>query len=455
MLALLASRALGIVRQILLNTIFGTGPAADAYYAAAYLPETLFDLVAGGALIYAFIPVFLSYEKDHGQREAWRLASLVFNALLLVLSLATLVGEFFAPAFVTHWLVPGYPPDKQALTISLTRVMLFQPLLLGLSTVITAALNSKRQFLLSALSVAIYNVGLIGGLVVSLLVPAVGIYGPTYGTLVAAALQVLVMVPALVKQGASYSFSWNFRHPGFLDIMRLLIPNALAVTISSIAPIIDTNFISHMPGGFLAAQRNAYMLYGLPFALLTQAIGQAAMPQLSALFASHKYLRLRLTLSKLLLFSVGASVLAALVLGPCGQIAIVLLFQHGAFGAQSASLTETALLGYALALPLQTAAMFLILAFYAMRNALTPLYATALTLLTHFLSILVLLQFFTGTQQLIAIPLALASDGLIATLLLGFLLLWQLRRPNYVDKGMQRLTRRRTYQALQQEASSS
>ncbi len=453
MLALLASRALGIVRQILLNNIFGTGPAADAYYAAAYLPETLFDLVAGGALIYAFIPVFLSYEKDHGQREAWRLASLVFNALLLVLSLATLIGEYFAPAFVTHWLVPGYPLAKQALTTNLTRIMLFQPLLLGLSTVITAALNSKRQFLLSALSVAIYNVGLIGGLVVSLLMPSVGIYGPTYGTLAAAALQVLVMVPALVKQGASYSFIWNFRHPGFLDVMRLLIPNALAVTISSIAPIIDTNFISHMPGGFLAAQRNAYMLYGLPFALLTQAIGQAAMPQLSALFANQKYLRLRLTLGRLLLFAVGISVLAALALGPCGQIAITLLFKHGAFDGQSASLTETALLGYALALPFQTAAMLLILAFYAMRNALTPLYITALTLLTHFLSILVLLRFFSGMQQLIAIPLALASDGLITTLLLGILLIWQFRRPSSIDKGMQRLQRRRAYLALQPEAS--
>ncbi|HYK85936.1 MAG TPA: lipid II flippase MurJ, partial [Ktedonobacteraceae bacterium] len=83
MLAYLASRGLGVIRQTIFNDLFGTGSAANAYYAAARLPETLFDLIAGGALTHAFIPVFLSYEKDHDRKEAWRLASLVFNVLLV------------------------------------------------------------------------------------------------------------------------------------------------------------------------------------------------------------------------------------------------------------------------------------------------------------------------------------------------------------------------------------
>ncbi len=85
MMAYIASRILGVIRQIIFNAVFGTGPAANAYYAAFRLPDTLFALIAGGALIQAFVPVFVSYEKQHSQAETWRLASLVFNVMLLLL----------------------------------------------------------------------------------------------------------------------------------------------------------------------------------------------------------------------------------------------------------------------------------------------------------------------------------------------------------------------------------
>src|SRR6266851_7789311 len=155
MMAYIASRILGIIRQVIFNAVFGTGPAANAYYAAFRLPDTLFALIAGGARIKAFVPVFVSYEKQHSQAETWRLASLVFNVMLVTLTALLLIAEFIAPTYVTRFLVPGYSPATQALTISLTRIMLFQPLILGTGTVVTAILSSKRQFLLPAISIAI------------------------------------------------------------------------------------------------------------------------------------------------------------------------------------------------------------------------------------------------------------------------------------------------------------
>lgn len=443
-LAFITSRALGVVRQVLFNMLFGTGPAANAYYAAAYLPETLFDLVAGGALIHAFIPVFLSHEKSYGSREVWRLTSLVFNLLLVALTFLVLIGELFAPAFVSNWLIPGYTPDVQALTTNLTRIMLLQPLLLGLGTVITAALNSKRQFLLPALSVAVYNLGLIGGLSVSFLVRGTGIYGPTAGVLMAAALQVLVMVPALVKQGARYSFIWQLNHPGLREVLRLLIPNVMAVAIFSVTPIIDTAFLSLMPdSASLAATRNANMLFGLPLALVAQAAGQASMPQLTSLATAQKYVRLRQTFTRVLLTSLAFSALAALLLALLGRPAIRLLFQHGAFDAHSSSVTYLALLGYAIALPGQALASLLSLTFYAMKNALLPLLTCAVSLLAHIGGILLFFQLFSGSRQILAIPLGLAVDGCASTLLLGLLLFLALRSKVLKDQGMQRLLRLR------------
>jgi len=449
MLAFITSRGLGVVRQTLFNILFGTGPAANAYYAAAYLPETLFDLVAGGALIHAFLPVFLSHEKEHGQREAWRLTSLVFNVMLVVLTLLVLLGEVFAPAFVEYWLVPGYSPAEQALTTNLTRVLLIQPLLLGLGTVITAALNSKRQFLLPAISVAIYNVGLIGGLGVSFFFRDVGIYGPTGGILVAAALQVLVMVPALVKQGARYSFTWNIRHPAFLEVLRLLVPNVLAVAVGSITPVIDTAFISYIPDtASLSASRNAYMLFALPLALVSQAVGQAAMPQLAALSTAHKYVRLRQTLARVLLVALAFSTVAALALWIFGHPAIRILFQHGAFTAHSVYMTRLALIGYAIALPGQAAGSLLTLAFYSMKNATWPLIATVLALLAHLGALFLFFALFSGDYQILAVPLSFAADGIATSLLLGTLLFLGLRIKARQDEGMVRLMRRRAFLKL-------
>lgn len=446
MFAIFASHGLGVIRQTLFNFLFGTSPAADAYYAAARLPDTLFDLVAGGALTHAFIPVFLSYEKEHGQRETWRLTSLVFNVMLVTLTLSVLVGELLTPAFVNAWLVPGYSPTEQALTTNLTRIMLVQPLLLGLGTVITAALTSKRQFLLPALSVAIYNVGIIAGLGVSALWRGVGIYGPTYGVLGASALQGLVMLPALFKQGARYSFVWQFKHSGLHEVLRLLIPNMLATALASIAPIVDTAFVSFMPdSASLAALRNAYMLFGLPLALVAQAVAQATLPQLTSLASSHKYLRLRQTLTQVLLVSLLFSVLAALVLALLGRPTIRLIFQHGAFDAHSAAVTNLALLGYTLALPGQAVVLILVLAFYAMKNALTPLYASMLSLLVHLGAVLLFLRILSGSQEILAIPLALVAEGCVTGLFLTGWLFFDLHAKIRTDQGVLRLAQRKMY----------
>jgi len=440
----LASKGLGVVRQTIFNALFGTGMQANAYYAASRLPDTLFDLIAGGALTHAFIPIFLSYEKDRGQREAWRLASLVFNVLLVALTALVIVSEFVAPAFVSRLLVPGYPPAQQALTAALTRVMLIQPLILGLGTVVTAILNSKRQFFLPALSLAIYNVGLIGGLLFSLAIPRIGIYGPTYGVLAAAALQVLVMVPALVKQGVRYTFIWDLRNPGLRQVMRLLIPNALAVAIASTGFIVDTAFISYLPDQVsLAAERNAHMLYALPLALLGLAIGQAALPQLSSLAATGRYVRLRMTVVKLIGGALSLSLIASLMMYLLGKPAIRLLFQHGAFGKHSSAVTGTALLGYAFALPAVIAASLLVLSFYALKDARTPLLINILGLATRWSLIILLLRLFTGSHMILAIPLAAGGVGIVETLVLGSLLFIRLRSKVKTDKGMLRLERRR------------
>ena len=440
MMAYLTSKGLGVVRQSLFNALFGTGPQATAYFAAFNLPDTLFNLIAGGALSSAFIPIFIRYEQRLGDREAWRLASLVLNVLLVGLTAVILLAELFAPQFVSTLLVPGLPPAQKALTTTLTRIMLLHPLILGLGTVATAILNSKRQFLLPAVSIAIYDFGLIGGLLVSRAFPHVGIYGPTFGLLVSACCQVGVLVPALLKQGVRYTFLWDLRYPGLREVLALLIPNLLAIGIASVINIVDTAFASYLPDpASIAAIKNAALLYGLPAVLLVSAVGQALLPQITAQAARGRYLRMRHTILKIGGATVLLSVPAALVLYVVGKPAIRILFQHGAFTAHSSALTTTALLGYAIMLPAVTADTLLILCFYALKDARTPLFTNIGVLALHTILLVVFTKVFTGQEAILGILLPGAVTGTIEVGFLSLILFKRLHGKVKMDTGALRL----------------
>lgn len=429
MAAYIASRGLGVIRQSIFNAVFGAGPEANAYYAAFRLPDFLFNLIAGGALTNALVPVFVSYDKDRGRAAAWRLVSLVFNVMLAALVVMLLAGEFLAPDFVNHILVPGYPAAERALTASLTRIMLAQPLILALGTIATAVLSSKRQFLLPALSIAVYNFGLIGGLLVTLAVPSAGIYGPTVGVLVAAVCQVAVQVPGLVKQGLCYSFIWDIRDAGLRQVMRMLAPNAVSVIFGSAVFIIDTAFASYLPDpASLAAQHNAYLIFFLPVALFAQAIAQAALPQLSALATRGHYLSLRRMMLKVIAAALLLGIPTTLCLFVFGRPVIHVVFQHGAFGRHATDLTVLALIGYSVGLPAVIASELMVRVYFSMKDAFTPLFSNALNLAVHIGLIRLFLAVFTGPGAVIGIPLANSGSATVEALALGLLLYFRLRK---------------------------
>jgi putative peptidoglycan lipid II flippase len=370
----------------------------------------------------------------------------VLNVLLVSLTVLVLIAEWLAPAFVKTILVPGLPPAEQALTTTLTRIMLLHSLILGLGTIATAVLNGKRQFLLPALSTAIYDVGLIGGLLVSQAIPSVGIYGPTYGLLASAVCQVAVQIPGLHKQGAHYTWLWDLRHPGLHEMVRLLLPNMLAVGIASIGTILETSFASYLPDpASIPAMRNASLLFGLPLTLVAQVIGQALLPQLTTQATNGRYVRMSLTLLQIVSGCMLLSIPAAIALSLLGRPAIALVFQHGAFDAHASMLTATALLGYALGLPGLTASNLLILSFYALKDARTPLLTNVGTLAARIGLIFLLLKVFRGDSAILALPLAASLVGTGEALLLGLLLFIRLRTKVRTDKGLQRLQQRREY----------
>lgn len=425
MVAFFTSAALGAVRQVLFNAQFGISTEANAYYAAFRLPDTLFSLVAGGALSSAMIPVLLSTRQTEGEAAGWRLISLVMSALLAFLGLVVVFVFLFTPFLVANLLAPGFDAETSRLTVTLTRIMLIQPLILAVGSVATAVLNSRNQFFPTALSIISHNIALIAGIIASRLIPGLGILGPTLGVLGGAALQVLIQAPGLFGRSSDLSLAFNMADARLREVVRLLIPNGLSVGVNYSGFIVDTSFATRAPQtAGLAALYNAFLLVGLPIALLGQAVGQAAFPRLTANAETGQWAKMRRTQAVSLAAAVGLAVLAMSALILLGRFTIRLLFERGAFDASAGDLTYRVLVAYSIALPAYVATEVITRGLIALRDTRTPLMTNTGQLIGRIIVITVLLP----SLGVLAIPVAFALTSTLETLTLGTVLYRKLAR---------------------------
>lgn len=424
MASFFTSALLGAVRQVLFNAQFGAGADASAFYAAVRLPDALFSLIAGGALSSAMIPVLLSAVREDGAPAAGRLASLVLNTLLGAFVVLIAAGEVFTAPFVTHVLAPGFDAQTSETTVALTRVMLLQPLILAAGSVATAVLNSQSRFQLTGLSIAAHNVGLIAGVLATRAHPALGIYGPAFGVLLGALLQAAILLPALAGGSYRYRPAWDPADARLRATIALLIPNGLAVGVAYTGFIVDTSFASRAANpAALPAIQNAFMLVGLPIALLGQAVGQSAFPRLAAFAAESDWRSLRRTLERAL----GAVAVLAILGSGClvvlGRPAIRILFEHGRFGGPAGQLTYEVLVVYAVGLPAYVVVEVLARTLIALRDTRTPLFTNTGQVAGRAVIMAVLL----GSRGTLAIPLAFVATATLEALALGAVVAVRLR----------------------------
>ncbi len=426
------SAGLGAVRQILFNAQFGASPEANAYYAAFRLPDTLFSLIAGGALSSAMIPVLLTAIHKEGAEAGQRLINLVLTSLLAVFALVVIAGEFFAPAFVRSLLAPGFDAETSRLAVSLTQVMMFQPLILAVGSVATAVLNSRNQFFPTALSILGHNVALIAGIFASRFWPALGIYGPALGVVAGALLQAAILWPGLRGASGRLRPVFSLVDQRLREIVRLLIPNGLSVSVNYAGFIVDTSFGSKaIETAALPALYNAWLLVGLPIALLGQAIGQAAFPRLAKHAASADWPALRRSLFRSLAAAIGLAVPALLGLLWLGRPVVRLLFERGKFDAAAGDLTFRVLSIYALALPAYVATELITRGLIALNDTRTPLLTNSLQLAGR----AILMTIYISPVGVSAIPAAFAITASLETLSLGAILWIKLKRKGPGERG--------------------
>ncbi|MDX1379380.1 MAG: lipid II flippase MurJ, partial [Anaerolineales bacterium] len=198
MLAIVLGQIAGLASKILIARAF---PAAevDAFFSANRVSETLFTLIAAGALGSAFLPTFTGLLVKEERASAWKLASSLINLVTLILSLAALLSAIFAPQIVRFLLAPGLSrsPEIFALTVDLLRIQSISAVLFGVGGLIISILNAHQVFFSPQITAAMYPIGQIFGVLV--LARWMGIYGLAWGVVIGAGLFVLIQLPSLFR----------------------------------------------------------------------------------------------------------------------------------------------------------------------------------------------------------------------------------------------------------------
>ncbi|MBD9485366.1 murein biosynthesis integral membrane protein MurJ [Pseudomonas sp. PDM14] len=417
------SRVLGFVRDTIIARMFGAGVASDAFVVAFKLPNLLRRIFAEGAFSQAFVPILAEYRTQQGEEAARTFVAYVCGLLTLVLALVTLIGILAAPWIV--WIsAPGFADEAErfSLTTDLLRLTFPYILLISLSSLAGAVLNTWNRFSVPAFVPTLLNVSMI---VFALFLspyfdPPIMALG--WAVLVGGLLQLLYQLPHLKKIGMLVLPRLKWRDAGVWRVLKLMGPAIFGVSVSQISLIINTIFASFLVAGSVSWMYYADRLMELPSGVLGVALGTILLPALAKTYASadrDEYSRLLdwgLRLCFLLVLP------CALALAILAEPLTVALFQYGKFTGQDALMTQQALIAYSVGLLGIILVKILAPGFYAQQNIRTPVRIAIVSLLaTQAMNVL-----FVFVIPLAHAGLAL-SIGLAACLNAG-LLYWQLRK---------------------------
>lgn len=383
----ISSRVLGLVREQLIAYLFGATGLVSAFGIANKVPKMIYELLVGGMLSAALVPVFSQVTEQKGRPALWALFSRVASLLAIVLAALVLLLEALAPQIA--WLLGGgFEPELQAALARMLRILAPAVLVFGLSGVVTGLLYTLRRFTYPAFAAAVFNLGII--IAAPLLAGRLDAYSLAVGVLFGSVLQLLIQIPAM--RGVRFRFSLDLSDPALRRILVLYLPIALGLVVSNVQVAIDQRLASSTGESSIAWMDRATTLIQLPHGLVAVAISLAVLPTLSRLSAAGDHEGFRRTLGlglRLVLVLIIPATLGLLVLA---QPITALIFEHGKFTAYDTFWTAWALRCYLAGLVFAAIDWPLNFAFYARQDTLTPALVGILSVGVYLVVALVLIK---------------------------------------------------------------
>src|ERR1700688_3838286 len=381
--AVMLSRVIGYARDAYIAWAYGAGGATDAYVTAFTLPDFLNYIVAGGAASITFISIYTRFLAEKRDEDAQKTFSIIITVMTAVMIVFTILAEIFAPQFLNWFVGPGgggkgFSPDKLALCVHLTRILLPAQIFFYVGGVVSAVLLSHRLFLFPAFGPLIYNVLIIAGGVIG--GRRYGIAALAYGALAGAvAGPFLASVIGAVRIGTGYRPSFDVTNPAFREWVKLSIPLMLGVSLVTADDWILRHYASSGVGD-ITRLTFAKRLFAVPIAVLGQATGQASLPFFARLFNEKKLKEFATTVNDSVYRVAAASFLATGWMMAAAFPLIDLVYRRGRFLVSDTETTAVYFFWFSLSLALWSAQGLYARAFYAAGDTLTPM--AAVTVIT-------------------------------------------------------------------------
>src|SRR5262245_60064294 len=279
---ILLSRIVGLIRERVVATYFGTGLHADVFSAGLRAPNVLQNLLGEGTLSASFIPVYSELLGQGRTKEAGRVAGAMFALLLGIAGVISLLGVLLAPVLVSVF-TPGFEGQRRELMIAIVRIIFPMTGVLVLSAWSLGILNSHRKFFIPYFAPVLWNAAIIAALVgFSRRVDLDGLLmAAAWGALVGGFLQFGIQLPWVLKLDREIRINTGRNLPAFKEAVRNAGPAIMGRGVVQVSTYIDMILGSLLAVGALARLRYAQTLYILPISLFAMSVAAAELPELA------------------------------------------------------------------------------------------------------------------------------------------------------------------------------
>lgn len=372
-LFMLCGQLLGLVRDRLFAGIVGPGNELDLYYAAFKIPDFLYVSIATMASLTIVLPVLsekLGQGTDQEKTIMQKTASQIFSVLLMFLVVCSVILWVIMP-WLVPLLVPGFSLDSQSQLVILSRILLLQPILMGVSNMFASLTQLFQRFWITSLSPIVYNLGIILGIIFGY--PLWGMHGVILGVILGAVCHMGIQIPFLIYEKILPRFTLAIEWQTIFRIIKTSLPRTVGLSLNSFTTLVITSVASLSGTGAISLFTFANNIFNVPVNIIGTTLGTVSFPVLVKMYQQGNIHEMQKTIRSIIKKIFLLSGIAFIAIGILRYVVISLLLGHQNFSSNDINLIAWMLMVFMIGLAAQSSIAVLVRAWYAQGNTRTPL----------------------------------------------------------------------------------